>query len=126
MLGKANITRAELEILRFVMDNEPVTVRQVADEMADRKGIARTTAQTLMDRLRSKEYLKRSTAGNMNVYSLAVEKSALVRSLMDDFAEIAFGGSLSPFVAYFTEKANLTDAQAAELYKILDQAEKDR
>jgi predicted transcriptional regulator len=120
VLGKANITRAELEILRFVMDHEPVTVRQVADEMADRKGIARTTTQTLMDRLRAKEYLKRAEAGNLNLYSLAVEKGELLKALMDDFVETALGGSLSPFAAYLIEKADLTDEQAAELHRILD------
>jgi predicted transcriptional regulator len=125
MADPAKIAPAELEILRYVMDHQPVTVRQAADAMAERRGLARTTVQTLMERLRTKGHLKRKSVGGVNQYSLCVPKRALLSRLVGDFVENSLGGSISPFVAYLSERANLSQNQAAELERIIDQL-KDR
>ena len=44
MRRKGSIGRAQLEILRYVQDHHPVTVRQVAEHLAETRGLTRTTA----------------------------------------------------------------------------------
>ncbi len=57
-----NIGRAEMDILRYITDHHPVTVRQVADHVSETKGLVRTTVLNVMERLRQKGYLARKKA----------------------------------------------------------------
>src|SRR5437870_3996227 len=59
MRRKEKTGQAQLEILRYIQDHHPVTVRQVADHVAEARGLTRTTALNVMERLREKGYLTR-------------------------------------------------------------------
>ncbi len=49
--------REEMQVLRYVGEHHPVSVREVADHVAATSGKARTTVLTVMERLREKGYL---------------------------------------------------------------------
>ncbi len=115
MRRQANIGRAELEILHYIADHHPVTVREVAEHIAQTKGHARTTVLTVMERLRNKGYLTRQKVGGVFQYSPYVPKEDLLQNLVRDFVEGALGGSLQPFVAYLTQRAEVSDEQLKEL-----------
>ncbi len=104
-----------MDILRYVTDHHPVTVRQVADHVSETKGHVRTTVLNVMERLRQKGYLARKKTDGVFHYSPRLPKEELMRSLVGDFVDRALGGSLSPFVAYLTHEAKLTKAELAEL-----------
>ena len=115
----ASIGRAELEILRYIMDHHPATVREVADHLAQTKGHTRTTALNVMERLRQKGYLTRRKEGGSYEYSPSLSKAQLSRSLVRDFVDQVLGGSLEPFVAYLTQEAQVSDAQLQELKQLV-------
>src|SRR3954471_9431842 len=100
MAPQPSIGRAELEVLHYVTDHHPVTIRDVADHVARERGIVRTTVLNVMNRLCDKGYLSRKKVGGVYHYSPKVSKRDLLRSLVRDFVERALGGSVSPFVAY--------------------------
>jgi predicted transcriptional regulator len=122
-MNRKRVAPAEMEILRYVMDHEPATAREVADAMSETKGFARSTTQTLMERLRGKEYLSRETQNGVNVYRLSIPKSELMRELVSDFVESSLGGSMSPFVAYLTDRGSLTEEEAQKLAELLRRVE---
>ena len=110
-----NIGRAEMEILRYITDHHPVTVRQVADHVSQTKGQVRTTVLNVMERLRQKGYLARKKTDGIFHYSPRLPREELLRSLVGDFVARTLGGSLSPFVAYLTHEAKLSEEELAEL-----------
>jgi predicted transcriptional regulator len=110
-----NIGRAEMEVLRYITDHHPVTVRQVADHVSQTKGHVRTTVLNVMERLRQKGYLARKKSRGVFHYSPRLPKEELLRSLVGDFVARTLGGSLSPFVAYLSEEAKLSQDELAEL-----------
>jgi predicted transcriptional regulator len=114
---KEKLGQAQLEILRYIQDHHPVTVRQVAEHLAETRGLTRTTALNVMERLREKGYLTREQIEGVYHYSPSVPKSQLMRGLVRDFVEQALGGSLEPFVAYLVEEADLSDEELARLRK---------
>jgi len=120
------IGRAEMEILRYVADHHPVTVRDVADHVSATKGHVRTTVLNVMERLRKKGYLVRRKADGVFQYSPSVPRAELLRSLVREFVNRTLGGSLSPFVAYLTHEydGKLTAGEVAELRALV--AEMDR
>jgi predicted transcriptional regulator len=110
-----NIGRAEMDVLRYITDHHPVTVRQVADYVSQTKGHVRTTVLNVMERLRQKGYLARKKTHGTFHYSPRLPKEELLRSLVGDFVNRTLGGSLSPFVAYLTHEAKLSQEELAEL-----------
>jgi len=115
----ARIGRMEMEVLRFIADHSPVTVRDVAEHFNKSKGYARTTILTVMERLRQKGYLTRKKVGGSYQYSLRQPKTALMQSLVRDFVESVLGGSVSPFIAYLTQEVELSDDELQELKKLV-------
>jgi predicted transcriptional regulator len=115
-----NIGTAELEVLNYIQDRHPLTVRQVAEHFAREKGHVRTTTLNVMGRLVRKRYLTRRKVGGVYEYSPRMPKGELLRGLVGDFVDRALGGSLSPFVAYLANDAQLSDDDLAELRRIVD------
>lgn len=108
-----------MELLRFIHDHHPITVRAVAEEFGEAKGLARTTVLNVMERLRGKGHLVRKQSGGVYQYSPRQPKADLLRGLVRDFVDRSLGGSLSPFVAYLTEEARLTEDELNDLKAIV-------
>jgi len=124
-MGKTeNIGRAELEILRYVQDHHPASVRQAADHFAETKGHVRTTILTVLERLRKKGYLKRRKVAGLFHYFPSSPKANMLQRLVDDFVEKALGGSVSPFLAYLVNDAKLTEEELDELKRLVRDFEK--
>jgi predicted transcriptional regulator len=123
MRKRPSIGRAEMEVLRHISDHHPVTVRQVADHFGATKGYVRTTVLNVMERLREKGYLVRRKAGGVFEYSPQVPTQQLLRALVGDFVQRTLGGSVSPFVTYLVEDAELSEPEVTALRNLLQQLE---
>nr|CAA9274587.1 hypothetical protein AVDCRST_MAG63-3135 [uncultured Armatimonadetes bacterium] len=115
MRRRERLGEGQLEVLRYAQDHHPVTVRQVAEYLAESRGLTRTTALNVMERLREKGYLQRESINGVYHYSPVQTKPQLMQDLVRSFVQQALGGSLEPFVAYLAEEARLTDAEAERL-----------
>ena len=47
----------ELELLRFISENAPLSVGQVAEQWGEPRGLTRSTVQVMMERIHRKGYL---------------------------------------------------------------------
>lgn len=123
MSEKANVAPAEMEILRYVMDHQPVTVREVADYLAETKGQTRTTALNVMERLRAKGYLARQKSSGIYEYSAAEPRKELLSALVRNFVDRTLGGSISPFAAYLAQDARLSPRELDDLKRVVNELE---
>ncbi len=121
-----NLGEQELELLNFITDNSPVTVREAVEMFGEPRGLARTTILTVMERLRKKGYLKRQDKEGVFEYSPCLPKKELMHRLTRSFAEKVLGGSLDPLVAYLSQDAEVTDEQLNELQQLVDALEEKR
>jgi predicted transcriptional regulator len=124
--SRESIGREEMQVLRYVADRHPVSVREVAEHVAATSGKARTTVLTVMERLREKGYLVRRKKGGVYLYSPKRSQADVLRNLVADFVREALGGSVSPFVAYLAEEADLDDEQVRELSRLVADLESRR
>jgi len=113
----------EIDVLQYVGDHHPITVREVAAFFAETSGQARTTLLTVMERLRSKGYLTRRKVKGVHRYSPTIAKSELLSRLVGNFVEEVLGGAVSPFVAYLTRSALLNADEARKLEQLLKRLE---
>lgn len=124
MRAEPTIGRAELEILQFINDRHPITVRSVAEQFGEARGLARTTVLNVMERLRRKGFLTRRQAGGVYQYSPRVPKARFLRGLIREFVDRSLGGSLAPIVAYLTEEACLTEDELREIKRMIRDLDK--
>jgi len=118
-----NIGKGELEVLHFVHEHHPVTVRHVADHLAASRGLVRTTALNVMSRLVQKGFLKRRRIDGVYHYEPRINRGQLLRNLVRDFVDGTLGGSVSPFVAYLTDAGNVSEEELAQLKKLVHELE---
>lgn len=113
----------ELDVLRFITDQAPVTARIVAEEWGQPRGLAKTTVQTVMERLRAKGYLVRAKRYGSFEYSPALPKKVLLHHLVHEFVERTLGGSFSPLVQYLAERRGLKPDELAALEAFVAETE---
>ena len=94
-MPQSNLGQSEWEILRYVSEHQPVTVREVADHMAADKGLARTTILTVMERLRAKGFLVRRKQADVYRYSPKKSIAELSQGLVQGFVDNMLNGALS-------------------------------
>lgn len=119
-MGENVLRGLELEVMRFIAENEPISVRDAADKFGEERGLARTTILTVMERLRKKGFLKRSLQDGIYVYASAVAQEKLMRGIVEDFVEKTLGGSVAPFVAYLTDAKGLSAQEIADLKALVE------
>ena len=123
MANPPNIGRGELEILSYISDHHPLSVRELTAQLADMKGLARTTILTVVERLRKKGYLTRKRIDGVYRYSPRMPKANVLKKLVRDFVETTLGGSLAPFVSYLVEEAKVSEEDLKELKKVVRELE---
>jgi len=113
----------QLELLRFVSENAPITVGEMAKLYGTPRGLARTTILTVMERLRTKGYLSRRKVDGIFQYSPRIEQGDLLKGLVGEFVQRSLGGSLSPFVTYLADSGRLSDREVSELRRMVESLE---
>ncbi len=108
----------ELDVLKVVWEQQPCTVQEVANLLGERRGCARTTLLTVMQRLHAKGFLKRRKREGLFRYSTTEERREVISGLIAQFVNKVLDGSPLPFVAYLAETKGLSAEQVAALRKI--------
>jgi len=107
----------ELEFLRYIAQHGPLSAGQVHEQSGE--GLARTTVQTILERLRKKKHLTRKLKDGVYLYESAKSYEQVMRATVGQFVDRALAGSISPFVAYLAERGTVTPDELAELRKIV-------
>ncbi len=105
----------EMELLRYVSENAPVSVRDVALHFEAERNLARTTILTVMERLRKKGFLSRARMDGVFKYHAKFETGDVLRSKVSDFVEKTLGGSVGPLFTYFMSSSNLSENEISQL-----------
>ena len=119
-MQKPTLGELELETLRFLADHAPLSVGEVSAQFGEPRGLARTTILTIMERLRHKGYLHRRKDGSVFRYAPQTPQEDVLKDLVRTFVEKTLAGSLTPFVAYLAEADDLSDAEIAQLRRLVE------
>jgi predicted transcriptional regulator len=109
----------ELALLTWLAEHPAVTVGEVADLYGGPRSLARSTVLTMMERLRKKGHLSRRRVGGVFRYTTAAGPEDVLKDAVGTFVTRTLGGSVSPFVAYLSDEAEVTPEQLAELEELV-------
>jgi predicted transcriptional regulator len=110
----------ELALLRYVTERSLVTAGEVAAGFGESNGLARSTVETMLERLRKKGYLTRCRQGGVFRYTTTVAPQELMTGLVRQFVEQTLAGSLLPLVNYFSQQNRLSAAELRELERMVE------
>ncbi|MEO7072515.1 MAG: BlaI/MecI/CopY family transcriptional regulator [Rhodanobacter sp.] len=130
-MRNSTIGDQELALLQHVDASGTVSVGEVAVSFGEPRGLARSTVLTMMERLRGKGYLRRrrikgAQSKGVFRYSIATGPGEAMRSAVGSFVEKTLSGSVSPFVAWMSEHAEVSDSELDELQALVTQLQSRR
>ncbi len=102
------LTKLELEIMEAVWALRSASVREIQEQLPERKRPAYTTVQTIIYRLEEKGAVRRvKKIGNAHIFEPLVTRKAAHNRLIDDLLHV-FGGSPRMLMAQLVETGQLT------------------
>lgn len=125
-MSKPTIGDQELALLHYLAEHPAASVGEVASGFGEPRALARSTVLTMMERLRGKGYLSRRQLKGIYRYSAATGPAEAMRSAVGSFVEKTLSGSVSPFVAWLSERAEVSDDELAELESLVAQLQSQR
>ena len=109
------LTKFEMEIMGAVWSLGAASVREIQEQLPERKRPAYTTVQTIIYRLEEKGAVRRvKKIGNAHIFEAVVTRKAAHRRLIEDLLHV-FGGSPRLLMAQLVEIGQLTLDDIKEL-----------
>jgi BlaI family penicillinase repressor len=115
----ATLTEQELEIMKIVWQRERVTVRDVYEDLLERRKIAYTTVMTMMKILAQKKYLRKSQEERAYVYQPTKPKNQVIKGMVREFVNRVFNGSAEPLLVHLMEDRKLSGKDLEEISRMI-------
>lgn len=119
------LTPLELEIMEALWRTGPATVQVIRQELTNKRPLAYTTVQTMLNILYRKRKVKRKLKGKAYEYAPVVSRQAAVHQSVRDLVNRLFDGSAETLVMSLVESKQLTTEELGRLSRLLEQARKD-
>ena len=116
-------TASELEILRVLWARGPSTVREVHQELRERKSLGYTTVLKLLQIMTAKGTVRRNEEQRAHVYQACQPATETKRQLVGDVLQRVFEGSASELMIHALEGRRTSQKELDELRRLLDQYE---
>ena len=114
------LTAHELELMKIIWrHDEPVTVRDVYEELRTRRPVAYTTVMTSMKTLEQKGHLKATQQERAYLYRPARPKQQVITDMVRDFVDRVFNGSSRPLVLHLLEDSQISESELREITRML-------
>lgn len=113
------LTKFEMEIMDALWAIGSGSIREIHDQLPEKKRPAYTTVQTMIRRLEEKgAVVQTKQIGNAHIFEPAVSRDAAHRRLIDELLDL-FGGSARPLMAHLAEAGKLTLEDVKELESLV-------
>jgi predicted transcriptional regulator len=116
-------TVSELEILRVLWARGPSTVREVHEELSEKKTLGYTTVLKLLQIMTAKGTVRRNEEQRAHVYEACQPATETKRQLAGDVLQRVFEGSASELMIHALEGRRTSKKELDELRRLLDEYE---
>lgn len=116
------LTRAELEIMQILWDNEACFVNDILDRLPEPKP-AYNTVSTVVRILEKKGFVAHESYGKSHRYYPTIDHQTYTNGFMTSVLNNFFGGSASRLVSFLSSNKKISLEEADEIMKILKEEE---
>lgn len=119
------ISDAEAVVMDVLWRRHPQGADEVVAALAASTDWAEPTVKTLLNRLLNKGAIEAARDGRRYLYSPVLTREAWVAQQSEGLLQRLFGGRVAPLVAHFSERGRLSEADIAELRRLLEDLDDD-
>jgi len=118
----STLTPQELEIMKVVWQKGEATVRDVYEDLLERRKIAYTTVMTMLNVLETKGHLRKRQDDRAFVYRPTKPEATVVRSMVREFVDRLFDGAAQPLIVHLVKDRHLSRKELEELARHIEEA----
>jgi predicted transcriptional regulator len=118
----STLTPQELEIMKVVWQKGEATVRDVYEDLLERRKIAYTTVLTMLNVLETKGHLRKRQDDRAFVYRPTKPEATVVRSMVREFVDRLFDGAAEPLVVHLLKDRHFTRKELEDLARHIEEA----
>ena len=119
---RESIPDAELEVLKVLWANEPLTVREITAAIYGSPSTSKIgTVQTLIQRLEKKRCVKRDRSQYVHRFSARVSQADVAGGQLEALAQKVCDGSLAPFISHLVQAKRLSREEKDEIRRLLEE-----
>ena len=127
MVRQPDVTDAELDLLQSLWAHGPSTTRQLAERVyATHRTPPTTTVLKLLERLETKQCVRRDPSGPVLVFEALVERQQLIERRLQAVAESLCEGSHTPLLTHLVDAKRLTRDEIDMLVRLVDDLTRER
>ncbi|GKX27548.1 beta-lactamase repressor [Vallitalea longa] len=115
-----NISNAELEVMKIIWNENPITSEEIICSLANKKRNPQTI-KTYITRLVNKKAVSYSRLGRNYLYYPIITKSEYVKSANKSFLKNLYDGAVDKLVYNFIDQEDLAVEDIDRLQKVLEQ-----
>lgn len=115
------LTGPQLDIMKVVWRLGEATVRDVYEELRERRPIAYTTVMTTMKTMETRGHLKKRTEGRAFVYTATASENRMLKRIVGDFIDRVFNGSTEPLLAHLVKERRLSEKDLEKIRKMIQE-----
>lgn len=116
-----HLTAPELEILKLLWEKQPLTSRELHDELSVLLGWGYSSTRKTLERMSAKGIVACDNQGNQNQYRALLDKMPTLAAYAQDFARRVFEINGPLPVAMFANSKLLKQDEMADLEQLLQQ-----
>jgi len=117
-------TELELEILKVLWREGPLTGQGVREGLAPARPLAYTSVMTVLGIMVDKGYASRRKDGASFLYRARVNEKATTRRMLRDLLSRAYDGSVEALMVNLLESSDLNQTEIQKLRRLLDRESK--
>ena len=119
------VSEAEAQVMQVLWERHPRSAEEVVAALASSTDWAEPTVKTLLNRLLNKGAIEATREGRRYLYSPVLAREAWVAQQSEGLLQRLFDGRVAPLVAHFSQRGRLSDADVAELRRLLEKIDDD-
>jgi predicted transcriptional regulator len=113
-------SEGELELLRILWERGPSTVRDLHEEIANRRNVGYTSVLKLLQIMTEKGLVAREEAGKAHIYHPAASQHETQDQLVRDMSERLFAGSAAQLAMRALAMEPVNDEELEELRNLIE------
>ncbi len=114
-----DISKTELEVMQAIWQGSPVTSNEIVARLNQQRQWHDKTVKTLLGRLVKKGALEFTKNGRQYLYSPCVSETDYQAKESQSLVSRLFNGRISPLVAGFAQREQLSEQDIAELKQLI-------
>ncbi len=117
------LTPQELAIMKVVWRLESATVRDIYEQLRQRRDVAYTTVLTMMKILEQKGYVTKTRVDRAFVYRAARPRQQVLGGMVREFIDPVLDGASRPMLLHLVKETKLSDKERRALLRAIEEGD---